>query len=98
MKKLPFILLLSALACSKPQEEPTFSEKSFEQHIAILASDEFQGRLPFTEGEKKTVSYLEDQFKAVGLEPGNGTSYTQEVPMVEITATTDPEMIVKKGK
>jgi Zn-dependent M28 family amino/carboxypeptidase len=98
MKKIYVLALLTAFGCSKQQETPTFSEKSFEQNIATLASDDFQGRLPFTEGEKKTVAYLEDQFKAAGLEPGNGTSYTQEVPMVEITATTDPEMIVKKGK
>jgi len=98
MKKIYILALLAAIGCSKQQETPTFSETSFEQHIATLASDDFQGRLPFTGGEKKTVAYLQDQFKAAGLEPGNGTSYLQEVPMVEITATTDPEMIVKKGK
>ena len=98
MKKIPILFVAIAFACSPKQETPTFSEKTFEQHIATLASDEFQGRLPFTEGEKKTISYLEQQFKAIGLEPGNGTSYLQEVPMVEITATTDPEMIIKKGK
>lgn len=99
MKKIiviPFYILV--VACSPKKETPAFSEKTFEQHIATLSSDDFQGRLPFTEGEKKSIAYLEDQFKALGLEPGNGTSYFQEVPMVEITATTDPEMIIKKGK
>jgi Zn-dependent M28 family amino/carboxypeptidase len=99
MKNLRFVFLcVVILSCSPPEASPEFSEQSFEKHIATLASDEFQGRLPFTEGEKKTVAYLEQQFKAIGLEPGNGTSYLQEVPMVEITATTDPEMIIKKGK
>lgn len=98
MKKVIVALLSLTFACSPKDEAPTFSEKTFEQHIATLASDDFQGRMPFTEGETRTIAYLEEQFKAIGLEPGNGTSYLQEVPMVEITASTDPEMIIKKGK
>lgn len=98
MKKIYFLILATAFGCSKQKEAPTLSEKNFEQHIATLASDDFQGRLPFTEGEKKTISYIEKEFKAAGLEAGNGTSYLQEVPMVEITPTADPEMIIRKGK
>ena len=56
------------------------------------------GRKPFTEGERKTLAYLEDQYKALGLEPGNGESYLQEVPMVEITTTASPVMEVKSKK
>jgi Zn-dependent M28 family amino/carboxypeptidase len=70
----------------------TISLPAFEGHVKILSSDEFQGRKPFTEGEKKTLQYLQDQFKAMALQPGNGNSYLQEVPMVEITATTDSVM------
>jgi Zn-dependent M28 family amino/carboxypeptidase len=98
MKKIISIVSTLAIISCSTKESPTLSEKIFEQHIATLASDAFQGRLPFTDGEQKTISYLEDQFKSIGLETGNGTSYLQEVPMVEITATTDPEMIIKKGK
>jgi Zn-dependent M28 family amino/carboxypeptidase len=99
MKKYIVFLASAAIlvACSQPKQ-PELSEQLFESHIAKLASDEFEGRLPFTEGEKKTLSYLEEQFKAIGIEPGNGSSFRQEVPMVEITSTTDPEMIIRKGK
>ncbi len=57
------------------------------QHIKILASDAFEGRAPGTAGEAKTVAYLTDQFKALGLKPGNpdGT-FVQEVPLVGFTA------------
>lgn len=99
MKKIFTILAAFAVvACSKQPEKPEFSASTYESHIAKLSSDDFQGRLPFTEGEKKTLAYLEEQFKSIGLETGNGDSFLQEVPMVEITATTDPEMIIKKGK
>ena len=53
---------------------------------ATLASDEFQGRAPGSEGETKTVEYLTEQFAALGLTPGNpdGT-WVQAVPLVGIT-------------
>jgi Zn-dependent M28 family amino/carboxypeptidase len=75
-----------------------FSKAGLEEHVRVLASDEYQGRKPFTEGETKTLAYLQEQFKAIGLEPGNGGSYLQEVPMVEITATADSVMSVKSAK
>jgi Zn-dependent M28 family amino/carboxypeptidase len=54
-------------------------------HIKVLASDEFEGRAPGTKGEELSVKYISDQFKKIGLKPGNpdGT-YTQEVPLAAI--------------
>jgi Zn-dependent M28 family amino/carboxypeptidase len=75
-----------------------FNADSLKKHIAVLASDDFMGRKPFTEGETKTVAYLQDQFKQMGLEPGNGESYIQEVPMANILATAAPSMQVKSAK
>lgn len=72
--------------------------QGLEQHIRILASDEFEGRLPFTEGERKTLEYLEAQFREIGIEPGNGGSYLQEVPLVEITPAADSVMTVSTPK
>jgi Zn-dependent M28 family amino/carboxypeptidase len=56
-------------------------------HIRVLSSDEFEGRAPGTPGEEKTVKYLTEQFKSMGLKPGNpdGT-YVQDVPLVGFTA------------
>src|SRR4249919_2023355 len=62
---------------------PEISAEDFAAHIRVLASDEFGGREPGSEGEEKTVSYLRDQFQRLGLEPGNGDSYFQTVPMIE---------------
>src|SRR5437870_13764996 len=60
-------------------------------HIKILASDEFEGRAPGTKGEELSVRYIADQFKQIGLKPGNpdGT-YTQEVPLAGIKS--EPKM------
>ena len=63
--------------------------------LKTLASDEFEGRLPTTAGEKKTLDFLVSEFKRLGLEPGNGDSYLQAVELMEITA--DPDMTMTIG-
>jgi Zn-dependent M28 family amino/carboxypeptidase len=64
---------------------PEISAEDFAAHVKVLASDEFGGRAPGSEGEEKTVEYLRSQFQRLGLQPGNGDSYFQTVPMVETT-------------
>jgi Zn-dependent M28 family amino/carboxypeptidase len=104
-RNLPlFLTLLSLFSCGPKNEfDPqdgvsTLTKEGLETYIQTLASDDFQGRRPFTEGEKKTIAYLEEQFKTLGLEPGNGASYLQEVPMVEITSKVDSVMTIKGAK
>lgn len=47
-----------------------------------LASDAFAGRAPASVGEQRVVPYLIDQFQRAGLDPGNGSSYVQDVRLV----------------
>jgi acetylornithine deacetylase/succinyl-diaminopimelate desuccinylase-like protein len=51
-------------------------------HVKALAADDKEGRAPGTTGEERTVAYLVEQFKRLGLKPGNpdGT-YVQRVPL-----------------
>ena len=70
------------------------SESTLRNHIAELASDDFLGRKPFTEGEVKTVNYLKSEFEKLGLEAGNNGSYFQDVPLVEITGTPSDKMSI----
>lgn len=65
-------------------------------HIKTLASDEFEGRLPTTVGEQKTLDYLVNEFKQMGYTPGNGDSFLQPVELIEMTA--DPEMTLTIGE
>ncbi|WP_224998782.1 M28 family metallopeptidase [Cesiribacter sp. SM1] len=74
------------------------SEATLARHIERLASDDFLGRMPFTEGEEKTVNYLAEEFKKLELKPGNGDSYFQEVPLVEITGTPSETMKISGPK
>lgn len=61
------------------------SEQTMKDVTRQLSSDEFEGRMPGSAGEEKTVALLIERFEAAGLEPGNNGSWTQKVPLVEIT-------------
>ncbi|MDQ3394332.1 MAG: M28 family metallopeptidase [Bacteroidota bacterium] len=77
----------------------TINEADLSRHIKNLASDEFQGRKPFTIGEEKTIEYIRNEFMNMGLKPANNGSYYQEVPMVEITGAPTQKMSIRgKGK
>ncbi|MFD3395914.1 M28 family metallopeptidase [Alteromonas macleodii] len=71
------------------------SDADIREPLKILSSDEFEGRLPTTEGEKKTIEYLVSEFTKAGLKPGNGDSFLQKVALMEITA--DPDMTMTIG-
>jgi Zn-dependent M28 family amino/carboxypeptidase len=67
-------------------------------HIKVLASDEFEGRAPGTKGEELSVNYITDQFKKIGLKPGNPDgSYTQEVPLAGIKSEPRMSFAVREG-
>jgi Zn-dependent M28 family amino/carboxypeptidase len=89
-------LLLAACAdhVKVPPPSTDIDETVFRDHVRVLASDDFEGRRPGTPGEEKTVAYLVDQFRKLGLKPGNGESFLQQVPMVEILAGTDASLSV----
>ncbi len=70
---------------------------SLTKHIKTLASDEFGGRAPGTQGEVLTVEYLINEFKAAGLEPGNGDSFTQAVPLTSVEVVNQPGLIFQGG-
>lgn len=66
--------------------------------IKVLSSDAFGGRAPASPGEKKTIDYLRDQFKSLGLKPGWHGSYFQTVPLAEITASPADLTVTGHGK
>jgi hypothetical protein len=51
--------------------------------IKELSSDQYEGRAPGTEGETKTLAFVERQFRDIGLKP-LGRDYRQQVPLLTI--------------
>ena len=81
-----------------PEAVAAIDTATIMRHIRVLAADSLMGRAPGSAGEDKTVTYLESEFKAIGLKPGNtdGT-YIQKVPLVGITVQGAPALIFAKG-
>jgi Zn-dependent M28 family amino/carboxypeptidase len=97
------ITLAICISCAPKQADlhpalDSITTADLNAHIKNLASDEYEGRAPGSHGEDLTVAYLTDQFKKMGLKPGNpdGT-YVQKVPLVGYTSDCKVE-ITAKGK
>ncbi len=80
------------------ENRPRINPAKLIEHVKVLSSDEFEGRLPSTPGEEKTLAYLTEQFKLMGLKPGNNGSFIQDVPLVSITANPNTHMAVQIGE
>lgn len=62
--------------------------------IRVLSSDAYAGRAPASQGEALTTAHLAQQFRRIGLKPGNPDgSYFQKVPMVGISADPDTRLV-----
>ena len=104
MKKLLLgaaaVALVSGAACAAPV---AIDATRILQDIKVLSSDDFEGRGPATEGEKKTIAYLVRQMKAAGLQPagdplkGGGRAWTQDVPLVRSVAKGPVTVTVHMG-
>ena len=107
MKKLFLVLFLFSLALrpivaaddsgSPPKSAlDAITAPGLLEHIQVLASDEFEGRAPGSKGEDRTVKYITESLKLLGLKPGNPNgTYTQDVPLAGITTT--PSAAFKVG-
>ena len=92
------IFIILAAGCSTEKIEPallSIIEKDLAADIATLSSDEFEGRAPSSVGEERTINFLRAEFQKLGLEPGCGESFFQEVPLVSITASPHTRLSVK---
>jgi Zn-dependent M28 family amino/carboxypeptidase len=77
-----------------PLPSTDIDEVGFRDDVRVLASDDFEGRRPGTPGEDKTIAFLTAQFRKLGLKPGNGESFLQQVPLVEIRAEDDATLAI----
>ncbi|MBF6023900.1 M28 family metallopeptidase [Lysobacter niastensis] len=105
--KLPAVTLLAlslsaVLHPALAAKAPVFDPQRISNDVKVLASDEFEGRGPATEGETKTVDYVVAQMKAAGLQPGGDMTdgkraWTQAVPLARAEIKGAPQVSVKVG-
>jgi len=107
-----FAVLLSLAACGGSDKAasdaavtaipdvqiPELSLKTLQEVTKELSSDAYEGRAPGTPGEEKTVAYIIKKYEEAGLKPGNNGKWTQDVPLVEITAQNATPLSFTGGK
>ena len=91
MKKLSislFVLVLSLAGRAQKNAEKyaaTITAADLKKHLTIVAGADMQGRETGTEGQKKAALYIENDFKSLGLRPGNKDAYQQLYPLLQDT-------------
>ncbi|KJJ39111.1 M28 family metallopeptidase [Aequorivita vladivostokensis] len=102
--KILFIAIFSALSfsCNSAQKTINPKEKNVEyansitaqdlkKHLYIYASDEMEGRMTGTKGQKKAAEYIRDFYKKEGIPAAPGTTdYFQEVPESYFAGKREP--------
>ncbi|MFZ5967828.1 MAG: M28 family peptidase [Bacillota bacterium] len=98
---LPLLALGFVIGYSLYSYYYSFDSSSFQadnvyKHIEELSSAAYKGRLPGTKGNERALKYIEDYFKAIGVEPGgdDGTyyqSFRTIIPQVD----NDPHFVIE---
>ncbi len=105
----PAVLVALTVSCTPPQEREqaetavadalpeTLFNPAFAEYFASIAADDMLGRAPATQGEERTVSYIEQQFARFGLQPYNEKGYRQAVPVVQIDPVKVSDMTLSSA-
>jgi hypothetical protein len=102
MKKLlVLILFLPVVVVAQKKGSPqsyakTITADDLKKHLYIVAGKEMQGRETATEGQRKAAAYIEEQFKSLGLQPGNNGSYQMTFPVYRDEPGSSKFMINEK--
>jgi Zn-dependent M28 family amino/carboxypeptidase len=95
------LVLVSSRTPAQPAQSPgppAIAADAVLAHTKVLASDEFEGRLPGTKGEDLSVKYIAGQFAKAGLTPAvSGGNWFQNVPLVGTTADPNTSLVFAKG-
>jgi hypothetical protein len=90
MKKLLLWLSVCAAGAAQAQKLPdprpfakTITAEDLKKHLFIVASADFEGRETATEGQRKAAAYIENDFRTLGLKPGNGDNFQLQYPVFQ---------------
>ncbi|MFS2111938.1 M28 family metallopeptidase [Sphingomonas sp. Sphisp140] len=92
------LLTAALLLAGTAANAQTISADTMKEVTKELSSDAYEGRAPTTPAEDKTIAYIVQRFEKAGLKPGNKGKWTQDVPLVEITAGNVQPLVFSGGK
>ncbi|MGE5237054.1 MAG: M28 family peptidase [Acidobacteriota bacterium] len=91
------MLCLLATAVAVPSAGPTVREAPIRAHMAFLSDDLLEGRGTGQRGGDLAVKYLEAQLRALGLTPGAGDSFLQQVDLLGVKLVPERSRLSFRG-
>lgn len=104
MSRFAGVLLSAALLAVPLHAAPrrdTVLENELHEHIKVLASDEYGGRQPGTDGEAKTLRYIGREFFDIGLVSGTndpGNPWFAPVTLIGREPATGVARFARRGR
>ncbi len=95
MKKIlsiSLVLVITSQVAIGQDLSKHFDAAKMRQRVIRLSADDFEGRGPGTAGGMRAARYIADEMKAVGVKPGNGKSYFQNVKMIGVKADPNTKL------
>ena len=90
MRRTLLVMALAASSAASAQKiaDPrpfanTITPDDLKKHLYIVAGPAMEGRETATEGQRKAAAYIESQFKALGLQPGNKGNFQLGFPIYQ---------------
>src|SRR5688572_22351102 len=90
MRRMFLVMAMAATSVASAQKiaDPkpfanTITPDDLKKHLYIVAGPEMEGRETATEGQRKAAAYIESQFKALGLLPGNKDNFQHGFPIYQ---------------
>ncbi|WP_230769910.1 M20/M25/M40 family metallo-hydrolase [Sphingomonas sp. Leaf4] len=99
MSLRPILGLAAGLLAATSAFAQTITPQMLRDHVAVLASDAYEGREPGTPGGDRAEAYVLQAFAAAGLQPGAPDGrWRQEVAMTDVRAATIAGTVTRSGK
>jgi hypothetical protein len=96
MRTIRVALLASALI-GAPLAAQDFSPDRIRADVTFLSDDLLEGRNTGTRGYDLAAAYVANRFQSLGLRPGNGSGWYQQVPFGLATLKTDAANAITIG-
>lgn len=94
-----FSLLVPTILAFGQTSSPAITAEELKEHVKYLASDQLEGRLAGTEGNRKAANYIAGLMKEYGLAPaGDSGTYFQTFDFVASVRLGDSNKCVLEGK
>ena len=94
MRRFLLLLSLSGAVIARAQKIPdprpfakVITAEELKRHLYIVAGADFEGRETAMEGQRKAAAYIENDFRSLGLLPGNGDGYQLYYPVFQDSLT-----------